>query len=158
MEYQGTPLRAVAAIIDLILLMIPSCVLGFVIAVATDSTTDDGFQLEGAPALLLFLLMFLLWFGYYTLFEAAAGATPGKLAVGLRVVRLDGRRPGLQAALIRNVLRIVDALFFYLVAVVAVESSPYKQRLGDRVAGTSVVKRAALASTEHAGTALAGER
>ena len=42
-------------------------------------------------------------------------ATLGKLLLGLRVVNVDGSRIGWGASIIRNLLRIIDALpFFYL--------------------------------------------
>jgi hypothetical protein len=57
----------------------------------------------------------------------------------LRVVREDGSPIHLGAAALRNLLRIVDGLFLYLVAAIAVWASPTRQRLGDRAAGTYVV-------------------
>ncbi|GBD15979.1 hypothetical protein HRbin26_00874 [bacterium HR26] len=151
MNYQGIGPRFVATVIDTILIMIPTCVLGFVIGGATGQTTETGFSLQGASAFLYFLLSFLIWLGYYTLFEGLIGATPGKLALKLRVVRIDGRPIGLQEALLRNVLRIVDGIFFYLVAAALVATSPTKQRLGDRVAGTVVIGRTAPVPAQSGG-------
>lgn len=97
------------------------------------------FSLTGAP----FLLDLAVWIGYFTLFEALLGATPGKLLVGIRVVRSDGSRLDAGSALVRNVLRIVDVIPFvipYLVAAVAVWNSPTRQRVGDRVARTVVIQ------------------
>ena len=45
------------------------------------------------------------------------------------------------AALVRNLLRLVDALFFYLVGAIFALASPRGQRLGDRAAHTLVVRR-----------------
>jgi uncharacterized RDD family membrane protein YckC len=53
--------------------------------------------------------------GYYVLCEAATGMTLGKRMVGMRVVDEDRDLVGLGAAVVRNVLRVVDGLFFYLV-------------------------------------------
>lgn len=44
----------------------------------------------------------------------------------------------------RNVLRLLDGLFFYLIAAILVWTSRNRQRLGDRVAGTAVVRAAGV--------------
>ena len=49
---------------------------------------------------------------YYVLCEASTGATLGKRMVGIRVVSEDGDQVTFGAALVRNLLRLVDALFF----------------------------------------------
>ena len=78
---------------------------------------------------------------YYIVLEATQGATLGKMALGLRVVKVDGSPISWQESIIRNVLRIIDGLFFYLVGAILVWNSPLRQRLGDRAAGTVVVRR-----------------
>lgn len=133
MPYTGIGLRAVAAIVDWVVLF----VIMWLVALATGGTSERGFEIQGAPV----FLGFLLWFVYYIAAEATLGATVGKLVVGLRVVKTDGSPIGWQPALVRNVLRIVDGLFAYLVGAILVMTSPTKQRLGDRVAGTVVVRR-----------------
>ena len=58
---------------------------------------------------------------------------------GLRVANLDGSRVTPRAAVVRNVLRIVD-LTLALFPLVMVFFSPLRQRLGDVAAGTLVVR------------------
>lgn len=77
---------------------------------------------------------------YYIIMEATQGATLGKMALGLRVVKLDGSPISWQESIIRNLLRIIDGLFGYLVGAILVWSSPLRQRLGDKAAGTVVVR------------------
>lgn len=133
MEPVGIGLRAVATLIDTILLF----VVGYVIAIITGGTTGGGFALSGGP----FFLWLLVALAYYIVLEALHGATLGKRAVKLKVVKLDGGAPiDWQASIVRNVLRIVDGLFFYLVAAIAVIASKNKQRIGDLAAGTVVVR------------------
>ncbi len=122
--------RAASAIIDVALLF----GVGWLIALVTGDTESGGYSLEGAPALLLFLL----WFAYFVVTELTLGASLGKVVTGLRVTREDGSVLDLQAALLRNALRFVD-VFFCLVGAVVALSSPKRQRIGDRVAGTLVV-------------------
>jgi uncharacterized RDD family membrane protein YckC len=132
MEPVGVGRRAVAVIIDSILLGI----VGYLIASMTGSTTEAGFNLTGAPALLLFLIAI----AYYVVMEKTSGATLGKMAMKLKVVRQDGAALDWQASIVRNVLRIIDGLFFYLVGAIVVWVSKSKQRLGDMAAHTIVVR------------------
>jgi uncharacterized RDD family membrane protein YckC len=126
-------LRAVATIVDGILLG----AIGYAIARWTGSTTADGFQLNGGP----FFAWAVIALAYYIVLEAWLGATVGKLATGLRVImRGNGAPITFQAATVRNVMRVVDGLFFYLVGAIAVWSSPHRQRFGDRLAGTIVTR------------------
>ncbi len=132
MEYVGVGKRAVAIIIDAIVLF----VVGYVMAMVTGETTTGGFNLQGGSA----FVFFGLGFAYYVVLEAMLGGTLGKKALGLRVVMLDGAPLDWQASIVRNLLRIVDGFFFYLVGAICVWTSQKKQRVGDRVAGTAVVR------------------
>lgn len=89
-----------------------------------------------------FIAYFVMAFGYDIAFEVlASGRTPGKRAAGLRVVRLGGQPVGFLASLIRNVLRIIDAMpTAYLVGAILIVTSRLNQRLGDLAAGTIVVR------------------
>src|SRR5438105_14629382 len=98
MEHVGVGLRAVATIIDTLLLM----VVGYLSALLTGGTTAAGFNLTGGPAFLLFFIAI----GYYIFMEGQFGATIGKKLVGLRVVKVEGQALDWQAAIVRNVLRI----------------------------------------------------
>lgn len=84
---------------------------------------------------------FLIVFVYPIVAEAfAGGRTFGKAALGIRVVAIDGSPVSFLAAVIRNVLRVIDILpGTYLVGTVAVFSTTKNQRLGDLAANTIVV-------------------
>lgn len=96
---------------------------------------------QWAEALVIFLVFLLNW-GYFTLFEAFwGGQTPGKRVARIRVIQRSGRSIGLLESLARNLVRYVDQLpFFYAVGVIAMFSSRQHQRLGDLAAGTLVVR------------------
>jgi len=82
----------------------------------------------------------VLVFAYYFVTETVWAQTLGKRALGIRVVRVDGARPGAGAIAVRTLLRAIDGLFFYLVALIAVfATGPRRQRLGDLAAKTRVV-------------------
>jgi uncharacterized RDD family membrane protein YckC len=79
---------------------------------------------------------------YYILMEGYLGQMVGKMVLGIKVVREDnGEVPGVGGATIRTLLRIVDGLFSYLVAFIAVLISGKNQRLGDMAAHTLVVRK-----------------
>jgi uncharacterized RDD family membrane protein YckC len=60
------------------------------------------------------------------------------------VVKEDASPCGVNAGLIRSLAYMIDSLFFGLVAYLQMNKSPQQQRLGDRWAGTIVVRRASL--------------
>ena len=81
-------------------------------------------------------------FAYYWLLEGKTGATLGKRALGLVVVKADSSECDLSAAAIRTVLRVVDILpFVYLLGLFVVAVTSKNQRLGDLAAGTLVVSK-----------------
>jgi uncharacterized RDD family membrane protein YckC len=78
---------------------------------------------------------------YYILLEGYLGQTIGKMATGIKVVsEHTAATPGIAAATVRTVLRLVDGLFDYLVGFVTVLTSSKRQRLGDMAANTLVVR------------------
>lgn len=86
-------------------------------------------------------LAFFLQIGYFAAWEARwRGQTPGKRAVGLRVLRADGSPVTATEALLRNILRLVDLLpVLGLVGIVSILATRRDQRVGDLAAGTVVV-------------------
>ena len=92
-------------------------------------------------ALITFTLFVLNW-GYFTLFEAFwNGRTPGKRVARIRVIQQSGRPIGLFESMARNLVRYVDQIpFFYAVGVIAMFATKQHQRLGDLAAGTLVVR------------------
>jgi uncharacterized RDD family membrane protein YckC len=97
--------------------------------------------LGGAGAGVMAVLVFLLFWFYPVLFEVVFdGRTPGKRALGLKVVAADGAPVGWRASFTRNLLRSVDMLpFGYAVGLVSCLADPAARRLGDMVARTLVV-------------------
>jgi uncharacterized RDD family membrane protein YckC len=106
------------------------------------SSAAQGAQASATLNGLPFLIYLVLVFAYYMLMEGYLGQTVGKMLLGIKVVREDnGEVPGLGGAAIRTVLRIIDGIFFYLVAFIAVQASAKNQCLGDMVAHTLVVRK-----------------
>jgi uncharacterized RDD family membrane protein YckC len=91
---------------------------------------------------LVALLMFALGWGYFIFFEMVwNGQTPGKRITGIRVLTVRGEPVTLVHSLVRNLLRLVDALpSGYMIGIVAILVTSKSQRLGDLDAGTIVVR------------------
>jgi uncharacterized RDD family membrane protein YckC len=143
--YQGVAIRFVAILIDTIIIAIITGILSApfnAFAAITNSasgtvTLSFGSVLGGLVSLAVFML-------YFTLLEGHYGQTVGKMAVKIKVVRLeDGAPIDYSQAAVRTILRFLDEIPYfipYLLGAILIWSSEEKQRLGDRVASTVVVK------------------
>jgi uncharacterized RDD family membrane protein YckC len=89
----------------------------------------------------ILLVVFLLRWGYYTVFEAFwNGQTPGKKLCKLRVIRDSGRQITFFESMTRNLIRAVDSLpGFYAIGIITMLCNRRSKRLGDFAAGTLVV-------------------
>lgn len=136
----GVGLRSVAWAIDAGIQL--TLVVGVILGAALTGTLDP--VVAGLGEGVIAVVVFASGWLYALVFEAAwAGRTPGKLALGLRVVRRDGARVGVREAVLRNLLRGADSLpVGYVVGGLAAMADPAFRRLGDRVAGTIVVVEA----------------
>src|SRR5690242_21326471 len=143
-DIAGIGSRFLAAIIDTLLIGIGEIILGVVIGVALSTTSQDGGSSSASSILSAIgaILAFLILWGYYIVFELVwNGQSPGKRAIGLRVVREGGRPITFISSAIRNLIRIVDFLpLFYGIGVVVMFVDRRARRLGDLTAGTLVVK------------------
>jgi uncharacterized RDD family membrane protein YckC len=111
------------------------------------TVTTGGFTSFTTQTTVDWLWLTLLWVAYYAVLEGLFGATVGKRLCGLRVTDLEGRRIGWQAAILRNLARLIDALpILYLLGGILTLNSRQHQRLGDRFAGTLVVPANAVVS------------
>src|SRR5216117_654851 len=82
-----------------------------ILALVFDAVVEQtGKTARGWLAALMLLLVFFVVWGYFTLFEALnGGRTPGKQALGIRVVMDTGRPITPAAAVVRNLVRFVDS-------------------------------------------------
>ena len=104
--------------------------------------SEETSWLEGLMIALFVLLQFIIFWGYYTLFEYLwSGQTPGKRLVKIRVLRLDGNPIGFVEAFLRNLVRPIDFLpSGYGLGLVVMFCNEKTRRLGDWAAGTVVVR------------------
>lgn len=144
-ESAGLGSRFAATCIDL---AIQGLVLGLGVAVVSWSL--DLAQVDKwSPALhniaqaIGVLVTFCILWGYYFAFEWRwDGQTPGKRALGLRVLHTDGSPLTMWGALVRNLLRIFDFLpGFYGAGALVALLGPNNRRMGDLVANTIVARQ-----------------
>jgi uncharacterized RDD family membrane protein YckC len=154
----GPSRRFLAYLLDLIICYAAFAVLAFVVAllaIGTAAATDAAESAVGTGIGILLLVLFAIQWVYFAVLEAWRGRTPGKAALGLRVVSTTGRPIGFRAAALRNVLRAADALplaysagLLSIAGLASMASTRRFQRLGDLVAGTLVIvpERAGVAA------------
>lgn len=132
--------QKVAGIADRILAFLVDTFLLIAYGIIT-SLAIAGLGMEGGDLWVYYLIIGLPIFLYYLLFESFNnGRTPGKAALNLRVVKLDGSRPRFSQFLVRWLLRLIDiTLASGSIAVVSILLNGKGQRLGDMAAGTTVI-------------------
>jgi uncharacterized RDD family membrane protein YckC len=156
----GIGSRFLAVLADTVVQVIAYIAIFLVIVlVLTSAPRINGFMLSRLgdkwiiAAVILFY--FLLYWGYFTLFEAFwNGQTPGKKLCKLRVIRDSGRQITLFESMTRNLIRVVDAFpSFYAVGIVSMLCNRRNKRLGDFAAGTLVIHERAPEPALWSGTA-----
>jgi uncharacterized RDD family membrane protein YckC len=131
MQYQGIWIRFISFLIDTIVLGVLIGVVGSILGFSVVSRTAGwGFG----------LLSFIIFLAYFTYLEGSKGQTIGKMATKIKVVGEDGEMINMNQAFTRNILRVIDGLLAYLIGAILIWRSDKKQRLGDRIAKTVVIK------------------
>jgi uncharacterized RDD family membrane protein YckC len=141
----GIGSRFLAVLIDSLIQTGVAIVLVLLLAAITFGFGVSGL-VQSSPAgiwaiAILIFAFFLLFYGYFILFEAIwNGQTPGKRLTRIRVIKDSGQPITAIDAVARNLLRIIDQLpAVYGIGVLCAWISPQCKRLGDYVAGTVVV-------------------
>jgi uncharacterized RDD family membrane protein YckC len=93
--------------------------------------------------------LYLVLVTYYTVQETLFSTTFGKFLMGLKVVRNDGGPLIVAQALVRNLVRPIDAGGDYLLGWVLALCSSRRRRLGDHLARTMVVSADSVPTTSH---------
>jgi uncharacterized RDD family membrane protein YckC len=148
-ELAGLATRFGAYLIDLLIQLIVTFAVGIIFAIVLGAGNIAGSsRMEGIIGASAILGFFVIWFGYFMLFEAIwNGQTPGKRAFGLRVMRDGGYPTNFFAVATRNLIRIADFIpMNYGIGALAMFFNPQYKRLGDMVAGTVVIKEHAARS------------
>ena len=160
-QYASLGLRVAAVAVDSFVLLVVFLVVGTIWAyslvmekgidpqdtLAVQTLLNE--QVQDVSSLTFYLVLFGSLFIYYLLLEAIFHASIGKLVLGTRVVMADGSRATGLAVVLRNLIRIPEAMFLYVPSGLACLTSPRRQRLGDRAARTVVVRRPARVAVAH---------
>ena len=160
-DYAGVLRRGVALFVDGVVLVLLVAVVSVLVGeptvqpvepgdrVAWVKFTLSGWQVRG---------VLLGWFLYLITAEALFGRTLGKLALGISVLRDDWSPITIRAAVLRQLTHLVPIVALastqgslsitpaqiavYVLGAFFARTSEDRQRLGDRLAGTVVVRRA----------------
>ncbi len=140
-EYELASLRErfLAFFIDFVIVMSSYYLLViFLLTILEDTIAGSNF----AAGIIFWLLPIVGFMFYQFLSELLAnGQSLGKKAMGTKVVRVDGREPGLSEYTLRAVFHIVDTfLSGGVVGALLISSSIRNQRLGDLTSNTTVVR------------------
>lgn len=136
MNYAGFWKRFAAAVIDYMIWATPLSMLQFFIFQSALMNPDD-------PGLiwLLYIVTILSPWIYHAAFESSSKqATPGKMAVGIKVTDLNGRRIGFGKATGRYFGKIVSMVIIGI-GFIMIAFTEKKQGLHDKMAGCLVVNK-----------------
>jgi uncharacterized RDD family membrane protein YckC len=147
-QYCGFWIRFVAAIIDGIIVGVFNSIVQFVLL----KPLMLGTQMQGDPtpaaamaALGMAGILALIGMAFNALYEGffigKLGATPGKMALGMKVVRSDGSRVGYGRAFGRYFAKILSYLILLIGYLMAAWDSE-KRALHDMICDTRVIKQA----------------
>lgn len=93
----------------------------------------------------------LVWIAYSAYFDGRRGATPGKILLGLRIVRTDGSAIDYQQAFIRCLVKLVPLLPLFLFPATgdALSQTPALLRTGMGAVGLSLLLLSAVVIARH---------
>lgn len=136
-ELASPGIRVLSSLIDLFFLVIFFALASYFLSANAFDFDADSFSL-----FTVFLIR-LPWFLYSPIMEYLTnGRSLGKLILGIRVVKSNGEAAGLREYFTRWIFRIVDIWIggFGFLAVIVASTTDKKQRIGDIMADTVVVK------------------
>lgn len=136
MRYAGFWIRFGATAVDMVLLLVVSLPLQLMTGGASLFNNDGGIGL--IFIVVITLIGYLIPIVYETWFLGKYGATPGKMAFGLRVVRADGAAIAYSRALSRYFAEILSAMIFMIGYIMAAFDDE-KRALHDRICDTRVI-------------------
>jgi uncharacterized RDD family membrane protein YckC len=137
--------RIAARIIDYLIFMCIYMIFIIVVMSYFGITTNDG-RLDSALAGTGIVILIVVWLAVCVFYDLLTeiflnGQSIGKRSVKIRVISLNGTRPSVGQYILRWIFRILDfGISMGTAAVITVAFSDKKQRIGDMVAGTTLVK------------------
>jgi len=137
-EAAGLASRVLAAFLDLLVLYVVFWAIGTAASIMIGMLGPDNALIQVTVTIVAFLVLL----GWPMSWEIATkGQSLGKMALGIRVVTLEGAPIRFRHALIRGLVGLVELyLFFGTVALLIALGRRRFRRLGDHLAGTVVVR------------------
>lgn len=144
-NYADLSQRIIAAIVD-------SIIVGIAVGILSSIFVFSGLGMLGSSRMggvfasswmwapWIWLVGLLIPIGYYTYLEGTSGQTIGKKMMKIKVIKVNGSPCDLPSAFFRSILRVVDSLVIGLVGIVVISVTEKRQRVGDIVANTIVVR------------------
>jgi uncharacterized RDD family membrane protein YckC/Tfp pilus assembly protein PilE len=142
--YAGFWKRLAAMILDWLIMLIPALLIGFVIGVMV-GVSSEGSEQSSAEALGNLAGFLLSWLYFAFMESSAKQATLGKMALGIKVVDLQGKRISFGRASGRFFGKIVSGITLGIGYVMAAFTQR-KQALHDMMASCLVVNKAVIPS------------
>ena len=149
-EVIGFGRRFVAYFIDGIILWIAQFIITFCSSTAVFTVSSEGGEDAVNTLNLLFsCISILISAGYFVIFWATTGQTLGKMAMGIKIVNIDGTPISWGKALLRYLGYIVSSLVL-LIGFIWIAFDARRQGWHDKIAGTYVVRKdTQFASADH---------
>jgi uncharacterized RDD family membrane protein YckC len=139
LKYAGFWIRFAAKFVDGIVMRVVGMAAGYATGLALAPATGSG---AATTFVVAYTLGFILDIAYRTVFVGAFGATPGKMAVKVRIVTAEGTKVSYARALARALAEYISALIL-LIGYIMAAFDGEKRTLHDRICGTRVVKAGA---------------
>lgn len=133
--YGGFWIRFVAKFLDGIILSVFSFVIQLPLSLAMPADPENAL----VPVLINYVFGLVVGIAYPTFFLGKYGATPGKMAFGLKVVRSDGEQITYLRAFGRYFAEILSSLIF-LIGYIMAAFDDEKRALHDRICDTRVIR------------------
>lgn len=139
-ETAGVGQRILAYLLDLIAIIVWVIGWFWILGTVASFSINQAFNGDIFAILLVIIILLPVVF-YHLLFETLNnGQSPGKMVMKIRVVNVDGTAPTSSSFLIRWLFRLIDfSMTEGFLAVIMVAVTKKSQRLGDLLAGTTVI-------------------
>jgi uncharacterized RDD family membrane protein YckC len=139
MKYAGVWIRGFAQALDYIFLSLFFFPVTYIVKGTWLMFPEDHLWIIFDPLCAIFLIVI---FAYFIFSEGLTGVTIGKLILGLKVLNISGDKITLHQSVIRNLGRLLDGLpMLNILGIISIARSPIKQRIGDKLAKTTVEYR-----------------
>jgi uncharacterized RDD family membrane protein YckC len=143
-EVAGLGERVLARVVDIGIFTALIYVVYFIVVFFYLSQIQEMREGSGVPVFLIVIgIIYSVLFIFYDLVAEIYfnGQSIGKYAIKIKVVNIDGARPTIGQYFLRWAFRLLDfGITFGIGAVISVAVSEKKQRIGDLIAGTTLIK------------------